>query len=79
MNILQVKKYYLLIKKVKEQARFTYSPLEKVVDWSELQYVFIGFASMKLQLQNTRTILFFHCIYKSPCLISINHRFRATV
>ena len=35
-EFLQVKKYYLLIKKVKEQARFTYSPLEKVVDWSEL-------------------------------------------
>ena len=30
MNILQVKKYCLLIKKIREQAKFTYSPLGKV-------------------------------------------------
>ena len=30
MNILHVKKYYLPIKKIKEQAKFTYSSLEKL-------------------------------------------------
>ena len=30
MNILQVEKYWLLIKKIIEQVKFTYSPLGKV-------------------------------------------------
>ena len=32
MNILQVKKYYLLIKNIIEQAKFTYSPLRKAFE-----------------------------------------------
>ena len=32
MNILQVKKYYLLIKNIIEQAKFTYSPLRKTFE-----------------------------------------------
>ena len=31
-NILQVKKYYLLIKEVIEQAKFVYSPLRKAFE-----------------------------------------------
>ena len=31
MNILQVKKYYLLIKKIIKQAKFTYSPFGKAL------------------------------------------------
>ena len=32
MNILQVKKYCLLIKDVKEQAKFAYSPFGKSIE-----------------------------------------------
>ena len=32
MNILQVKKYYLLIKDIIEQAKFAYSPLGKAFE-----------------------------------------------
>ena len=32
MNILQVKKYYLLTKNIIEQAKFTYSPLRKAFE-----------------------------------------------
>ena len=32
MNILQVKKYYLPIKVVIEQAKFTFSPLRKALE-----------------------------------------------